>query len=138
MLLDTGPLYALLDSRDGKHGAAVTILKELEGANAEVSCAYPAALETHRLMLNRERVTVDYAHALIADALEVFPPVLATPEDVDEALESLTRYRDQKITLADATIAAMSRRERQLVVTFDERQRHFQLMGAALYAGVGS
>lgn len=131
ILMDTGPLFALLYSRDGKHGAAVAILEELEDVNAEISCAYPAALEAHRLMLTREVVTVAHAHALIADALEIFPPTMPTREDVDEALESLRRYSDQKITLTDATLAAMARREGRLVFTFDERQRHFQLMGAS-------
>ncbi len=131
--MDTGPLFALLYDRDSKNGMAVAILEELEDADAEISCAYPAALEAHRLMLNRAVVTVNYAHALIADALEIFSPTMPTREDVAEATESLKRFSDQKITLADATIAAMARREQQLVFTFDERQRHFQLMGAAVY-----
>lgn len=135
MLLDAGPLYALLDGNDGKHGAAVALLEELEGLNAEVGCAYPAALEAHRLMLTRERVTVDHAHGLIVDALEVFPPVMPTLEDADAALKALERFHDQKISLADATIAAMAKRERKQVVTFDQRQRHFELMGAEVYRG---
>lgn len=135
MLLDTGPLYAVLDGRDGKHGAAVALLEELEGLDAEVSCAYPAALEAHRLMLVRERVTFDHAHGLILDALEVFTPVLPTAADADAAREALARYRDQKISLTDATIAAMARRERKQVLTFDEKQRHFELMGAEVYRG---
>lgn len=130
--MDTGPLFALLYSRDGKHGAAVAILEELEEADAEISCAYPAALETHRLMLMRDSVTVAHAHALIADALEIFPPTMPTREDMDAALESLRRYSDQKITLTDATIAAMARREGRLVFTFNERKRHFQLMRASV------
>lgn len=133
ILLDTGPLYALLDDQDTEHQATVALLEKLEDADAEVRCAYPAALEAHRLMVNRKRVTVHHAHALMIDALEIFTSVLPTREDVDEAVASLRRYHDQKITLTDATIAAMARRERQLVFTFDERHRHFQLMGAAVY-----
>ena len=132
MLLDTGPLFALLNRRDSKHGAATRILETLETEDAEVGCAYPAALETHRLLLTRG-VNVTQAHALMRDALGVFTPVLPTAEDVDEALGSLKRYADQKITLADATIAATARRERQVVLTFDQKQRHFELMGAEVY-----
>ena len=130
--MDTGPLFALLNRRDSKNAVATRILETLESENAEVSCAYPAALETHRLMLTRG-VSVTQAHTLITDALEVFTPVLPTVEDVDEALSSLKRYADQKITLADATIAAMARRERQVVLTFDQKQRHFELMGVEVY-----
>lgn len=130
--MDTGPLYALLTRRDSKHGAVTRIMGDLEAANADVSCAYPAALEAHRLMLTRG-ADVGQAHVLIADALEVFAPVLPTAEDVEEALSSLKRYNDQKITLTDATIAAISRRERQVVLTFDQTQRHFELLGAEVY-----
>lgn len=130
--MDTGPLFALLDRRDSKNGAATAILEELEAANADVVCAYPAALETHRLMLTRG-VGVSQAHALITDALEVFTPVLPTVEDMGAALGFLRRYADQKITLTDATVAAIAKRERRAVLTFDEKQRHFQLMGATVY-----
>lgn len=107
----------------------------LELMHAEITCAYPAALEAHRLILTRERVTVNHAHALIREVLEAFAPVMPTREDADAAQESLRRFSDQKITLTDATIAAMARRERRQVFTHDERQRHFQLMGAQVFDG---
>ena len=132
VLMDTGPLFALLNRRDSKNPVATRILKTLESGNAEVSCAYPAALETHRLMLTRG-LSETQAHALITDALQVFTPVLPTVEDVDEALSSLRWYNDQKITLADATITAMARRERQVVLTFDQKRRHFELMSVEVY-----
>lgn len=135
VLLDTGPLYALLERRDGKHRAAVALLEELEAADAVVALAYPAALEAHRLLVTREQVSVSRPHGLITDALEVFSTVMPTLEDVDAASESLRRYRDQKITLTDATVAAMSKREGMVVLTFDASQRHFELMGARVYTG---
>ncbi len=137
VLMDTGPLFALLFTRDGKHQKAVALLEELETANAEVTLAYPAALEAHRLMLVHPQITTGRAHELIGDALDVFNAALPTHEDVDAAMANLRRYDDQKISLTDATIAAMSRREKMSVATFDEKQRHFELMKAAVYGGEG-
>lgn len=135
VLLDTGPLYALLYERDRKHDLTVEVLAELEAADTEVLCAYPAALEAHKLALNRGRFTVDHVHDLIVEALEVFETTMPTPEDRADALQNLKRYRDQKITLTDATIAAMAKRAGMTVLTFDQDQRHFQLLGAAVYGG---
>lgn len=138
VLLDTGPVFALLFTRDGKHLAAVALLEGLEAAAAEVTLAYPAALEAHRLMLVHPQITTGRAHELIDDALEVFTSVMPTLEDAEAARGDLRRYNDQKISLTDATIAATARRERMVVATFDEKQRHFELMGAKTYAGGSS
>lgn len=137
VLMDTGPLFALLFTRDGKHQRAVVLLEELETEGAEVTLAYPAALEAHRLLLVHPQITTGRAHELIEDALEVFSVELPIRDDVDGARADLQRYDDQKISLTDATIAAMSRRERMVVATFDEKQRHFELMGASVYGSSG-
>jgi predicted nucleic acid-binding protein len=130
--MDIGPLFALLHSHDRRHEATVAIFEELENADADISCAYPAALETHWLILKKGAVPVAHAHALISDILEIFPPTMPTEEDVDEAVQNLKRYSDHKITLTDATLAAMARREGRLMFTFDDRRGHFQLMGASV------
>ncbi len=43
----------------------------------------------------------------------------------------LERFSDQKITLADATIASMAARAKARVITLDER--HFTLMEADVF-----
>ena len=98
-----------------------------------MTLAYPAALEAHRLMLVHPQITTGRAHELIGDALDVFSTLVPTLEDADAALADLRRFDDQKISLTDATIAAMSRREGRVVATFDEKQRHFELMKASVY-----
>jgi predicted nucleic acid-binding protein len=61
------------------------------------------------------------------------------PQDADKqaALATLERYPDQKITLADATIAAMASREGAAVLTFDRHHKaspdHLGLMGVDVY-----
>lgn len=133
VILDTGPLYALLDSRDSRHSDAVKLFELLEQEHANVACAYLAATEAHRLILTRSKVPVERAHTLIAEALAAFAPVMPTLEDAGEAQESLKYFNDQKISLTDATIAATALRESRAVVTFDRKQRHFELMGAEVY-----
>lgn len=51
-------------------------------------------------------------------------------EEVAAALALLERFADQKLTLADATIASMAARAGARVMTFDTR--HFALMGASI------
>lgn len=133
VLLDTGPVYGLLDSKDQWYGSASKLFEQLEDEDADIIAAYPALLEAHRLLLSRARVPVPHIHALIEDAFEIFGVLYPIEADGDIARASLRRFNDQKISLTDATVAAMAIREGAFVATFDTR--HFGLMGAAVYAG---
>lgn len=133
VLLDTGPLYGLLDDRDQWFAQADKLFEQLEEKGAEVRVAYPAMLEAHRILLTRGRAPVPHVHALIDDAFEIFGVLYPLEADADAARESLKRFNDQKISLTDATIAAMAVREEMQVATFDTR--HFGLMGAMIYEG---
>lgn len=135
VLLDTGPIYGLLDSKDQWYEPAGRLFEQLEDENADVIAAYPALLETHRLLLSRARVPVPHIHALIEDAFGAFGVLYPVEADGEAARASIKRFNDQKISLTDATVAAMSVREGTLVATFDVR--HFGLMGAAVYGEEG-
>ena len=132
--LDTGPLKGLLDPNDQEHKRAVRIFEQLERDRAGVRCPYPAMLELHRLLMYRKPPRSDVVRQSL-QALEFvterFPAVHAIEADRQKAFATLGRYPDQKITLADATIAAMASREGASVLTFD--RHHFGLMGADVY-----
>jgi predicted nucleic acid-binding protein len=61
----------------------------------------------------------------------VFGALYPGEADAEHARASLRRFSDQRISLTDATIAALAVREGAQVATFD--LRHFTLMGAAVY-----
>lgn len=131
VILDTGPIYGLLDPKDQWHEQAGQLFEQLERKRTDVIAAYPALLETHRLLLARERVPIPRIHALVEEAFGAFGVVYSIEADANNARASLRRFSDQRITLTDATVAAMAVREGVRVVTFDVR--HFGLMGAEVY-----
>jgi predicted nucleic acid-binding protein len=131
VVLDTGPIYGLLDPKDQWHTQAGRLFEQLERKRADVIAAYPALLETHRLLLARERVPIPRIHALIEEAFEAFGVMYPVEADANQARASLRRFSDQRISLTDATVAAMAVREGTQVATFDVR--HFGLMGAEVY-----
>lgn len=131
VILDTGPIYSLLDSKDQWHPQAVQLFEHFEQKGIDVVATYPALLETHRLLLARETVSGPHVHALIEDAFEVFGVMYPLAADADKARTSLRRYNDQRISLTDATVVAMAVREGAQVATFDVR--YFELMGAEIY-----
>lgn len=131
VILNTGPIYSLLDSKDQWHSQAGQLFEQFERKRVDVVAAYPALLETHRLLLARETVSVAHVHALIDDAFDVFGVMYPLEADAYKARASLRRYSDQRMSLTDATIAAMAVREGAQVATFDVR--HFELLGAKVY-----
>jgi len=131
VLLDTGPIYGLLDSKDQWYQSAGKLFEQLEDEDADVIAAYPALLETHRLLLSRARVPVPHIHTLIEGAFNAFGILYPVEADGQAARASLKRFNDQKISLTDATVASMAVREGMFVATFDVR--HFGLMGATVY-----
>ena len=131
VLLDTGPIYGLLDSRDQYHADARVLFRQLETEGTPVSVAYPALLEAHRLLLTRPGSGIERAYTRsfgVSDLATVQYPVAA---DGDSARATLERFSDQRISLTDATIAAMAVRLNLQAVTFD--RRHFGLMGAEVF-----
>lgn len=129
VLLDTGPVYGLLDPRDQYHAEARALFGRFQAEAVPVRLAYPALLETHRLMLSRG--DVPRAHGRILAVKGRSPVSYPVAADGDAAYATLKRFGDQRISLTDATIAAMAVRLGLQVATFD--RRHFGLMGAEVF-----
>jgi predicted nucleic acid-binding protein len=135
VLLDTGPVIALVTERDHNHSWATAAFAQIETEKRGARLPYPAAVELHRFLLFQKPPRVTAVLAIFDTILTAYPLTMPTAEDVAAATESMARYPDQKISLVDATIAAMTRRERRPVLTLDER--HFELLGAESYRRPG-
>jgi predicted nucleic acid-binding protein len=128
VLADTGPLYAAADPDDGWHRRAQRELKRLSHARRGVVLPYPTLLETYTVVLYRlGRIAAsDWLEDVVAGVTLVNPD----PEDYRRALQTIGRFKDQPITLFDATLAALSVRLDLEVWTYDH---HFDLMRAAVW-----
>ena len=132
--LDTGPLKGLLDPHDQAHARSRELFKRATNNHARILTPYPALLELHRLLMYRKPPRSDAAKlatTALRRVMETYPVVYPAQEDTEAALALLARYDDQKITLADATIASMAARAGAAVMTLDTH--HFGLMGVEVY-----
>jgi len=122
ILADTGPLYAANDERDEHHQRSLNDMKALARERREVLIAYPTLLEAYSLLLYKLGRTAAWAWlAEVSDASFVNP----LSEDYSRAFATVSTFVDQRITLVDATIAALASRLQVEVWTYDH---HFDLM----------
>lgn len=122
LLADSTPLYAIADDADAYHERAATELIQAGQEKRQIAIAFPTILETYTLILLRlgNHAAIRWLDQ-IASAVFVNP----TPDDYRRAAEIVRAMPDQAITLVDATIAAMARRLRLQVWTYDH---HFDVM----------
>lgn len=127
VLADTGPLYAASDKGDLHHQRALRQLKELARERKEVLIGYPTLLEAYSLLLFKlgQNAAFDWLDE-ISDASFVNP----TAEDYARARASVQSHADQKITLVDATLAAVALRLGVEVWTYDH---HFDVMRVPIW-----
>jgi predicted nucleic acid-binding protein len=122
VLADTGPLYAANDLGDARHQRALRELKKLSRGRREVLVAYPILLEAHSLLLFR--LGRDAASSWLTE-MAVTSFINPTPEDYRQAVARIQSLTDQRITLVDATVAALATRLGLEVWTYDH---HFDVM----------
>ncbi len=92
--------------------------------------AYPTLLELHRLIMRRAYpvFAVAYLDALLKSCVSVNP----SAADYRGGLALAERFRNQKITLHDLMLGALSKTLGVPVRTFDA---DFDVMGAAVWRG---
>lgn len=114
--------------RDGEHGRAVRELAELEAQGYRVLLSQPIILETHKLLLRRNKPP--YAHDYTLALTERFYTVNPQSEDYQVGIEIIGRFKDQQVSLFDASLAALSTRLSLPVWTFDY---HFDVLSANIW-----
>jgi predicted nucleic acid-binding protein len=115
---DVGPLYAAVDESDEHHRRATVDLQKLAKEHRLTIVAYPTLLEAHALVLTRLGTPAAQAWLeLISDAAMINPD----PKDYKQAIDTLKRLPDQKITLFDALLGILASRMGVQVWTYDHR-----------------
>jgi predicted nucleic acid-binding protein len=120
VLVDTGPLVAIIRKRDQYHSACVAEAKLIQGPfytcwPVITEAAYllrDGSSEVQRLLA---RVRTSWLHLLQLDA-----------NDMQGVADILNRYADQKFDFADAAIMHLAERE-SIDTIFTTDQRHFSI-----------
>ncbi|WP_337173401.1 PIN domain-containing protein [Paludisphaera sp.] len=116
VLLDTGPLVALLASRDAYHQLCV---KTLASLSPPLLTCWPVLTEAAWLLRGQPR---PFDHIQEAHAAGLFRLLALDTEDMAPIARIMSRYEDIGLQLADASIAYLAERERiRVVFTLDRR-----------------
>ncbi|MEO8195317.1 MAG: PIN domain-containing protein [Thermoanaerobaculia bacterium] len=121
ILVDTGPLVALLDRSDPHHGDC---LKAAAGLPANLSTIWPVLTEAQYLLSDLPAAQDGLWKLLLSGRLGI-AALDATDLPRIEAL--LRKYRDLPLDLADAALVRVAERERiERIFTLD--RRHFSIV----------
>lgn len=116
ILVDTGPLVAILSQQDGYHDACVAALKHMPGPL--LSC-WPVITEAAWLLRKSPQAVVQLLRAVSSGFLEL-PPL--TGGDSDQVAAIVKRYEDIHPQLADAVLVYLANREKiDTIFTLDRR-----------------
>jgi predicted nucleic acid-binding protein len=127
VLADAGPLFAAVDEADEHHLDARQQLEKLDQERRTVVIAYPILLEAYSLVLYRLGGSAAQKWiTLLTAALLINPDA----EDYGRAMVMVRNFPDQRITLVDATLAALSLRLGLEVWTYDH---HFDVMRVPIW-----
>jgi uncharacterized protein len=124
VLVDTGPLVAILSRHDEYHETCVRALREMPGPL--LSC-WPVITEAAWLLRSSARVVQQLLQSIDGGFLELLP--LAGSE-ADAIAAIMKRYEDIQPQLADATLVYLAGRE-QIETIFTLDQRDFSIYRSA-------
>jgi hypothetical protein len=116
VLVDTGPLVALLDRSDPDHGACQETLRSL---NDSMVTVWPVVTEAMYMLRAYWRAQKALWEMIETGAMEILPLGI---DDVPRMKELMRKYRDLPMDLADAALVRAAERERlRRIFTLDRR-----------------
>jgi predicted nucleic acid-binding protein len=116
ILVDAGPLVALVDASDEHHASCV---EALTGLGEPMGTVWPAVTEAMFLLLDVPEGQQAVLEMLRRGAVRLMP---LGPEDVTRIQELMAKYRDQPMDLADAALVRVAERDGlDRVFTVDRR-----------------
>ncbi|MDC0936890.1 PIN domain-containing protein [Pirellulales bacterium] len=120
ILIDTGPLVAILDADDPAHAKCVEAFRTLPAPN--YTC-WPVLTEACYLLRRFPKAVALLLDEVSEGELIALP---LEPRDISEIREVFEIYHDQHVDLADACLVHLANRERiHQVFTLD--RRHFSV-----------
>jgi uncharacterized protein len=120
VLVDAGPLVALLDRGDAAHEACIDVLRDLREPLITV---WPAFTEAMYLLGGSWPAQKALLSRVESDALSLAP---LDEADVPRMRELMEKYRDQPMDLADAALVRVAERE-EMTRIFTLDRRHFSV-----------
>ena len=116
VLVDTGPLVALLDRSDPYH---VVCQETLSSLNDSLVTVWPVVTETMYLLRSYGRAQDALWEIIETEAVEI---LALEKDDVARIKELMRKYRDLPMDLADAALVRVAERERlRRIFTLDRR-----------------
>src|SRR5437899_9481021 len=116
VLVDTGPIVAILSRRDQFHRTCVEALRDMPGPL--FSCC-PVITEAAWLLRRDSNAVQQLLNSLDAGFLELLP---LTTTDAKPIAAMLKKYRDIRIQLADAALVHLAARDGlDTIFTLDQR-----------------
>ena len=106
ILIDAGPMVALIDADDQHHAACVAALKKIR---QPLGTVWPALTEAMYLLADLPKGQDALWEAIVRGAIQLLPVGLP---DVPRIRELMSKYANRPMDLADATLVAVAERER--------------------------
>jgi hypothetical protein len=116
VLVDAGPLVAILDRGDGHHAQAVATLREIQ---VPLLTVWPAFTEAMYFLSDSWRGQAGLWELVTSGMLSL---AALDGDDVSRMAALMGKYRDLPMDLADAALVRVAERERiRQIVTFDQK-----------------
>jgi predicted nucleic acid-binding protein len=116
VLVDTGPIVAILSRRDQYHRTCVEALRDMPGP---LLTCWPVITEAAWLLRREINAVEKLLNSIDTGFLEMLP---LTGSDAKPIASIMTKYRDLRIQLADAALVHLAGRDGlDTVFTLDQR-----------------